>query len=76
MIAAALITSEERSNLETIAYTFNESEAQEWIDKLQDQMPIPGFHNTAHGMDEINKAVRFAVDKDDFYERNITSGLH
>jgi len=69
MIAAALITSEEREQLEAKAYTFNEDEAQEWITKLNDQMPIPGFHTIAHGMEDINKAARYAADKDDFHEQ-------
>lgn len=69
MIATALITSEERQRLETIAYRFSEDEAQVEISKLEQQMPIPGFHTIAHGMDEINKAVQFAADKDDFYDR-------
>jgi len=70
MIATALITSEERNRLETIAYKFSEDEAQTEIQKLEQQMPIPGFHTIPHGMDEINRAARFAADKDDFYDRS------
>lgn len=71
MIATALITSEERERLETIAYRFSEDEAQAEISKLEQQMPIPGYHTIAHGMEEINRAVKFAADKDDLYDRTI-----
>lgn len=69
MIATALITSEERLRLESTAYKFDEEQAQETIKELEQQMPIPGFHTIAHGMSDINEAVRYAADKDDFHEQ-------
>lgn len=69
-IAVALIGSEERLKIEEESYFYNEQEAQEKIDYLNNYLPIPGHHTIAHGVEEINRAVKYAVTKDDFYERN------
>lgn len=69
-IAVALIGSEERMQIETESYFYNEQEAQEKIDYLINYLPIPGHHTIAHGMEEIKRAVKYAITKDDFYERN------
>lgn len=70
MLAASLIDSEDKVSLEMKMYTLTEEEALQEIDKLRDVQPIPGFHTIAHGMEEINRAARFAADKDDFYDRS------
>lgn len=68
MIAAALITSEERTELEMKSYTLTEEQAQQEIERLQDQMPIPGHHTIAHGLEDIRKAVKYAIEKDDYHD--------
>lgn len=69
MIASSLIPSDEKMDLEMRMYLLNEQEASEICDYLKEFQPIPGFHTIAHGMEDINRAVNFAVDKDDFYDR-------
>lgn len=71
MIAASLIYSEEKQGLEIRTYLLNETEALELIDYLKEFQPIPGFHTVPHGVKDINLAVKFAADKDDFYDRSI-----
>lgn len=71
LIAVALIDSEEKLKLESLTYTCTEEEAVSKISYLQEYLPIPGFHTTPHGTDEINQAVKFMADKDDFYDRTI-----
>lgn len=71
LIAVALIDSEEKLKLESLTYTCTEDEAIEKILYLQEYLPIPGFHTTPHGVEEINQAVKFMADKDDFYDRTI-----
>jgi hypothetical protein len=73
MIAASLISSEEKQEMEMRTYLLNESEALELIEYLKEFQPIPGFHTIAHGVKDINTAARFAADKDDFYDRSISA---
>lgn len=72
-IAIALIDSDEKIRIETESYFYNEQEAENKIQYLIQYLPIPGHHTIAHGVAEINQAVRYAVDKDDFYERHNNS---
>lgn len=73
MIAASLIPSEEKQDLEMRMYLLNEQEANEICEYLREFQPIPGFHTVAHGMEDINRAVKFAVDKDNFYDRTTSA---
>lgn len=67
MIATALISSEERNKYESEWYKMTEAQALDLCDKLKDSMPIPGHHTTAHTLDEQKRAIRYAVDKDNYY---------
>ena len=69
MISAALIGSDEREKLETESYFYDEEQALTIIAYLEQFQPIPSHDNPAHGVDDINRAVRYAVDKDTFYDR-------
>lgn len=73
MISTALILSDERNELEMIAYTYTEEEANEKIEYLKEFLPQVGYHTVPHGMEDINRAVKYSVDKDDFYDRTISS---
>lgn len=44
-------------------------EAFKMIDELKDSQPIPGIDRPAGPQYEISEAVKFAADKDDFYEQ-------
>jgi hypothetical protein len=67
MIAAALITSDERQRYEMIAHKLTEEQAKQLCDKLQDAMPQPGYHTIAQSQEDIKKAIRHAIEKDDYY---------
>jgi hypothetical protein len=67
MISVALINSDERVKLESIAYKLSEDEAQKLCDKLKDSMPQVGYHTIPHSVEEFGRAIRYAVDKDDYY---------
>lgn len=76
MIAIALINSDERNRYQMEAYKLSEEEALNLCDKLQEFMPIPGHHNTAHSVEEQGRAIRYAVDKDNYYydDRHFNTG--
>lgn len=67
MIATALINSDERKKYESEWYKLTEQQALDLCDKLKDSMPIPGHHTTAHSLEEQGRAIRYAVDKDNYY---------
>ncbi len=67
MIATALIDSDERVKLEMKAWKLSEAEAQELCNKLKDCMPTMGYHSWPHSVAEFGQAIRYAVDKDTFY---------
>lgn len=67
MIATALINSDERDKLEMMAHKLTEDEAQKLCDKLKDSMPQVGYHTIPHSVEEMGKAIRYAVDKDTYY---------
>lgn len=58
--------SEVRARLAGLRY---EWEAQKLIEEMNNNRLIPGFHYTAHRVDEQLNAIRFMVDKDDYYDR-------
>ncbi len=67
MIAAALITSDERQRYEMMAYKMTEQEALQLCEKLKDLMPQPGYHTIAISQADIKQAIRHAIEKDDYY---------
>lgn len=67
MIAAALITSDERQRYEMIAHKLTEEEANKLCDKLRDLQPTPGYHTIAQSQEDIKKAIRHAIERDDYY---------
>ncbi len=67
MISAALITSDERQRYESIAYKLTEEEAVKLCDKLRDCMPTPGYHTIAQSQEDIKRAIRQAIDRDNYY---------
>lgn len=67
MIATALIDSDERVKLEMMAWKLSESEAKELCNKLKDCMPQMGYHSIPHSVEEQGMAIRYAVDKDNYY---------
>lgn len=69
MIAVALIHWEERHSLEMKVHTMTEKEALALCDKLKDSMPQVGYHTIPHSVAEQGQAIRYAVDKDDYYEQ-------
>jgi hypothetical protein len=75
MIATALITSEERNRLESIAYKISEAEALALCEKLKDSMPQVGYHTIPHSVEDFGKAIRYAVDKDDYYNDNRSKNI-
>lgn len=67
MIAAALITSDERQRYEMMAHKLTEEEALKLCDKLKDSMPTPGYHTIAISQEDIRTAIRQAIDRDNYY---------
>lgn len=67
MISVALITSDERQKYEMIAHKLTEEEAKKLCEKLQDAMPQPGYHTIAQSQEDIKKAIRHAIDRDNYY---------
>ena len=54
-----------------------EIEAEAMIRELNELQPIMGLHAWPHGQGEdLGKAIRYMVDKDDFYERHTHTGNH
>jgi hypothetical protein len=67
MISVAMINSDERQKLEMIAYKLSEEEALKLCSRLQDSMPQVGYHTIPHSVIEQGQAIRYAVDKDTYY---------
>lgn len=68
MIAAALITPEEKLWLEHKSINPTEKEAQEIITILSNMMPIMGLHSTPHSLKEKKEARDYLIAKDDAHE--------
>lgn len=69
MIAVALIDWEERHRLEMKVHKLTEKEGLELCEKLKDSMPQMGYHSIPLSVEEQGRAIRYAVDKDDYYEQ-------
>ena len=67
MIAAALITSDERQRYESMAHKLTEQQAIELCEKLKDAMPQPGYHTIAQSQEDIKRAIRHAIERDNYY---------
>lgn len=74
MIATGLLLSEEKERLEMTLHKLTEPEAQEMISYLEQYQPTMGYHSIPLDVKQQGEAIRYAVTKDNFYERNITSG--
>lgn len=75
LIHTALL--EDKSHyLRVLASIEYEIEAEALIEELLKIQPIMGLHCWPHGQGkELGEAIRYMVDKDEFYERNSNTGI-
>jgi hypothetical protein len=68
MISVALISPEEKYWYEMNAFKLTETEAKEHISKLEQYMPIMGYHSIPQDVSECVEATRLRVERDNFQE--------
>lgn len=78
MIAVAMISSEERNTYEMQAFRLSEEHAQQLCEKLKQFMPQVGYHTIPQSVSEQGEAIRYAVDKDNYYydDRHFNTSDH
>jgi hypothetical protein len=75
MIQVALVY-DKNQWLKRLEACITEEDGQALIAELYEYMPVMGYHSWPHGQGEdLGKAIRYQADKDDFYERDTTSGI-
>jgi hypothetical protein len=69
MISVALISPEEKTWYEMNAFKLTETEAKEHIAKLEQSMPIMGYHSIPQDVKQCVEATRLRVERDNFFEQ-------